>query len=37
VIAPDDKVLLAYSNMSPDQHVQQTLDAVTQWRAQHPR
>ncbi len=36
VIAPDDKVLLAYSNMNPDQHVQETLDAVTQWRASHP-
>jgi peroxiredoxin len=37
VIAPDDKVLLAYSDMKPDQHVAQTLAAVTAWRAQHPR
>jgi peroxiredoxin Q/BCP len=36
VITPDDKVLYSYTNLAPDQHVQQTLDAVTQWRAQHP-
>jgi peroxiredoxin Q/BCP len=36
VIAPDDKILLAYSNLKPDEHVTQTLDAVTAWRAAHP-
>ncbi len=35
-IAPDGKVLLAYTDMKPDQHVQQTLAAVTAWRTQHP-
>ena len=35
VIAPDDTILLAYSNMAPDEHVSQTLDAVTKWRAAH--
>ena len=37
VIAPDGRILLAYSNLQPDQHVAQTLAAVTQWRAAHPR
>ena len=36
VITPDDKVLYAYSALSPDKHVSNTLDALTQWRAQHP-
>ena len=36
VIAPDDKVILAYTDMSPDQHVTKTLDAVKAWRASHP-
>lgn len=36
VIAPGGKILLAYSNLSPDQHVAQTLAAVTAWRAAHP-
>jgi peroxiredoxin len=36
VIAPDDSVILAYSNPAPDQHIDQTLDAVTKWRAAHP-
>lgn len=37
VIAPDDKIILAYSDLKPDDHVAKTLDAVTQWRAAHPR
>jgi peroxiredoxin len=37
VIAPDGKILLAYSDLKPDQHVAKTLAAVTQWRAAHPR
>jgi peroxiredoxin len=36
VIAPGGKVLLAYTEMSPDQHVTKTLDAVKAWRASHP-
>ncbi len=36
VIAPDDKVLLAYTNMAPNEHVERTLAAVTEWRAKHP-
>ena len=37
VIAPDGKVIYAYASMSPDLHVQNTLDAVQQWKdhAQH--
>jgi peroxiredoxin len=37
VITPDDKVLFSYTNLDPNAHVQQTLDAVTQWRATHRR
>jgi peroxiredoxin len=37
VIAPDGKILLAYADLKPDQHVAKTLAAVTQWRATHPR
>ena len=36
VIAPDDKVILAYSDLKPDDHVSKTLGAVTTWRASHP-
>ncbi|MBV8683075.1 MAG: peroxiredoxin [Caulobacteraceae bacterium] len=36
VIAPDGKVILAYTEMSPDQHVTKTLDAVKSWRSAHP-
>ena len=36
VIAPDDEIILSYSNLSPNDHVTQTLDAVTKWRAAHP-
>jgi peroxiredoxin (alkyl hydroperoxide reductase subunit C) len=36
VITPDDKVIFAYSNLSPDQHVSQTLEAVKAWRMAHP-
>jgi thioredoxin-dependent peroxiredoxin len=34
VIAPDGKILYAYSAFSPDQHVQNTLAAVARWQAQ---
>ena len=36
VITPNDQIILAYSDLKPDQHVAQTLDAVTKWRAAHP-
>lgn len=35
VIAPGGQIILAYSNLKPDEHVSQTLDAVTKWRAAH--
>ncbi|UAK24837.1 peroxiredoxin [Sphingomonas nostoxanthinifaciens] len=36
VIAPDGKVIFAYSAMDPAGHVTGTMDAVKQWRASHP-
>ena len=36
VIAPDHSVLLAYTDLNPDQHVAQTMAAVKAWRAAHP-
>jgi peroxiredoxin Q/BCP len=36
VIAPDGKVIFAYSNLKPDEHVTQTLAALKTWRAAHP-
>ncbi|HEY2177604.1 MAG TPA: peroxiredoxin [Caulobacteraceae bacterium] len=36
VIAPDGRVLLAYSNLNPDDHVAKTLEAVKAWRTKHP-
>ncbi|CAN7172926.1 peroxiredoxin [Phenylobacterium sp. LjRoot225] len=36
VIAPDGKVVFAYSDMAPNGHVTKTLDAVKAWRAKHP-
>ncbi len=36
VIAPDGRVILAYSNLGPDKHVAQTLAAVKTFRASHP-
>lgn len=35
VITPDDKVLFAYSDLKPDQHIALTLDALSKWRASH--
>jgi peroxiredoxin Q/BCP len=37
VIAPNDEIILSYSNLSPTDHVTQTLDAVAKWRAAHPQ
>ncbi len=36
VIAPDGKIILAYSALSPNGHVTRTLDAVRAWRKAHP-
>jgi peroxiredoxin len=36
VIAPDDDVIFAYTDMTPEKHIDLTLDAVTKWRAAHP-
>jgi peroxiredoxin len=33
VIAPDGKVLLAHSDMKPDEHITKTLEAVKAWKA----
>lgn len=35
VIAPDGKILLAYTNLNPDQHVALTMKAVQDWKASH--
>ena len=37
VIAPDGKIIYVYSNMSPDQHVANTLAALRQWAAAKQR
>ncbi len=36
VIVPGGKIILAYSNLGADHHVEQTLAAVKAWRAAHP-
>jgi peroxiredoxin len=35
VIAPDGKILLAYSALAPDEHVAKTLAAVQKWHTDH--
>lgn len=35
VIAPDGKIIYAYTAMSPDKHVENTLNAVRSWAARH--
>ena len=35
VIAPDHKVIFAYSDLNPTQHVSQTLDALRKWKTAH--
>ena len=35
VITPDHKVVLAYKDMNPDQHVALTMDAVKKWHDTH--
>ena len=36
VIAPDGTILMTYTNLDPEKHVQLTMDAVKKWRAAHP-
>jgi peroxiredoxin len=36
VIAPDHTVLMSYSDLNPDKHVDMTMDAVKKWKAAHP-
>lgn len=35
VIAPDGRIIYAYTDLSPDDHVANTMRAVEEWRAQH--
>lgn len=37
VITPDHKIHYAYTDMSPDRHVANTLRALRDWRASHPQ
>lgn len=37
VIAPDGTIVYEYTSLSPDKHVQNTLNAVKQWADEHPR
>lgn len=37
VIAPDGKIIYEYTNMDYKEHVANTLAAVEEWRAAHPR
>lgn len=37
VITPDGKILYAYTDMSPDRHVDRTLQALRNWRADPAR
>jgi peroxiredoxin len=37
VIAPTGKILYAYTALSPDKHVENTMAAVTQWKAEQQR
>lgn len=35
VIAPDHTVLMAYTDLNPDKHVDMAMDAVKKWKAAH--
>ena len=37
VIAPDGRIVYAYTAMDPDKHVENTLDALRKWSAQQKR
>ncbi len=36
VIAPDHTILMTYTDLNPDKHVDQAMDAVKKWHAAHP-
>jgi peroxiredoxin Q/BCP len=36
VIAPDHTILLSYTDLNPDKHVDLTMDAVKKWHDAHP-
>jgi peroxiredoxin len=36
VIAPDHTILMAYTDLNPDKHVDLTMEAVKKWKAAHP-
>ncbi|HXQ49997.1 MAG TPA: peroxiredoxin [Stellaceae bacterium] len=35
VISPEGKIVYSFTDLSPDKHVENTMDAVTKWRAEH--
>jgi peroxiredoxin Q/BCP len=35
VIAPDGKIIYTYTDLKPEKHVENTLDALRKWAAQH--
>ena len=37
VIAPDGRIIEAYSDSQAEAHIKNALEAVRQWRAAHPR
>jgi peroxiredoxin Q/BCP len=37
VIAPDHTIIYEYTSMNPDEHVENTMKALTQWRASQPK
>jgi peroxiredoxin len=36
VVAPDHTILMSYSDLNPDKHVDLTMEAVKKWKAAHP-
>jgi peroxiredoxin Q/BCP len=36
VIAPDHTILMVYTDLNPDKHVDMSMDAVKKWKAAHP-
>ncbi len=37
VIAPNGSIIYSYTSMAPDQHVQNTLNALQTWVAEHKK
>jgi peroxiredoxin len=37
VIAPDGSIVYTYTNLDPTLHVENTLAALKQWEASHPK